>query len=324
MSGSPVNTFEHNGFTVEIHYDDDSFHCNPRDNCNNGLFLGFPHRNYNIGDEQVDPGRWEIPCKACKGEGKRPATLKIGEMEAYNSTCPNTNCKSQGVSFVHDDLSSDDSSDDEQALCPDCDTPLVQSVDCEPCYGTGEVAVESFGDVCEYVKANWNVVGPILPVSMYEHSGVSYSIGFAGNAWDTGDAGIIFATRELLDETQGKGETPSNDDLAEWLKGEVEEYSRWANGEVYGYVIKDVNGDDVESCWGFIGDEYVTEAAKEAVPDAVEMPAKLYSVQLTEAQLTTVWTALLWCKGQLAWGTQIDELQSPLAVVHDALNKAQS
>lgn len=31
-------------------------------------------------------------------------------------------------------------------------------------------------------------------------------------------------------------------------------YQAWAFGDVYGYVIEDSNGDELESCWGFYGD----------------------------------------------------------------------
>lgn len=51
--------------------------------------------------------------------------LKIGDMEAYDATCPNKDCKENGTAFVHDDLDGGTDSDDEQALCPECDTPLV-------------------------------------------------------------------------------------------------------------------------------------------------------------------------------------------------------
>lgn len=45
-----VETFEQNGYTVKIQYDEDSSYANPRQDTNLGLFLGFPHRSYDIGD----------------------------------------------------------------------------------------------------------------------------------------------------------------------------------------------------------------------------------------------------------------------------------
>jgi len=34
----------------------------------------------------------------------------------------------------------------------------------------------------------------------------------------------------------------------------VEEWQSYCNGEVYGYVVEDENGERLDSCWGFIGD----------------------------------------------------------------------
>jgi phage tail protein X len=35
-------------------------------------------------------------------------------------------------------------------------------------------------------------------------------------------------------------------------------------GKVYGYVIETVDGDHIDSCWGFYGHEYATTEAVEA------------------------------------------------------------
>ncbi|MEO6159046.1 MAG: hypothetical protein ABIQ39_15625 [Ilumatobacteraceae bacterium] len=65
-----IETHKHNGYTVEIAYDQYGGSESPRSNESNlGLFLGFPHRSYSIGDEQVDPRTIEIPCVDCDGTG---------------------------------------------------------------------------------------------------------------------------------------------------------------------------------------------------------------------------------------------------------------
>ena len=42
--------------------------------------------------------------------------------------------------------------------------------------------------------------------------------------------------------------------LLESLDAQVEHYSDWCQGNVYGYVVRDEDGDVLESCWGFIGE----------------------------------------------------------------------
>ena len=39
-------------------------------------------------------------------------------------------------------------------------------------------------------------------------------------------------------------------------KGEIKTWLAWCEGEVYGYIIRGTDGEDLESCWGFYGREY--------------------------------------------------------------------
>ena len=44
------------------------------------------------------------------------------------------------------------------------------------------------------------------------------------------------------------------DQLVACLTGQVEAYDDYLQGNVYGYSVRDENGDILDSCWGFIGD----------------------------------------------------------------------
>lgn len=47
------------------------------------------------------------------------------------------------------------------------------------------------------------------------------------------------------------------------LKGEVETYDAYHTGNVYGYVVLDRMGNEIDSCWGFYGDtDYMISEAK--------------------------------------------------------------
>ena len=59
---------------------------------------------------------------------------------------------------------------------------------------------------------------------------------------------------------------PARKRILEALKGEIEAYSDWATGNCHGYRIVDPDGNELDSCWGFLGDsEY---AMKEGVSAA--------------------------------------------------------
>ena len=48
------------------------------------------------------------------------------------------------------------------------------------------------------------------------------------------------------------------------LRGEVETLDMYYTGDVYGFVIEDENGDEVDSCWGYFGSEYID---KDLIPE---------------------------------------------------------
>lgn len=74
------------------------------------------------------------------------------------------------------------------------------------------------------------------------------------------------------------------DSIADQLAGEAEEYAAWGRGDVFGYVVErkdngDEDADDwttVDSCWGFIGDNYAEQEALRALTDAIESKAGYY------------------------------------------------
>jgi len=103
-----------------------------------------------------------------------------------------------------------------------------------------------------------------LPIYLYEHGGIALSTTPFHCQWDSGQIGYIFVSHAEIIEWFGE----LNLEQAEKnLKAEIEEYSNYINGEVYGYQIykkEDCEySNDIESCWGHIGYEWVQEAVKD-------------------------------------------------------------
>lgn len=93
----------------------------------------------------------------------------------------------------------------------------------------------------------------VVPVGMIDHSGVSYYVGGGAHwsdtaGWDSGTCGVAIVTQEGVDQC---GTSP--EDFAKVVAAEVEEYSDWANGNVYGWVAWSPDDDVLDSCWGYIG-----------------------------------------------------------------------
>ncbi|GAW36510.1 hypothetical protein RA2_03581 [Roseovarius sp. A-2] len=95
----------------------------------------------------------------------------------------------------------------------------------------------------------------ILPVFLYDHSGLAMNtIGFHC-PWDSGQVGFVYVTLEAVRKEFGvRRVTKSLREKAEdILRGEIVSYDAYLGGRVYGYVIE-WDGEEVDACWGFVGD----------------------------------------------------------------------
>jgi hypothetical protein len=89
-----------------------------------------------------------------------------------------------------------------------------------------------------------------LPVYMYDHSGITISTSPFSCPWDSGQVGYIYITRK--DAQKEFGPRPRRRALA-CLQSEIEVYDDYLTGNVYGYVVKNAAGEEIDSCWGFYG-----------------------------------------------------------------------
>lgn len=110
----------------------------------------------------------------------------------------------------------------------------------------------------------------MLPLWLYDHSGISMSTGsFIGRAqhaeWDSGRVGFIYVTKDAVRKEFGwKKLTKARiRQIEKYLAGEVETYDQYLQGDVYEYAITDDEGNCLDSCGGFYGDEdYCLEEAR--------------------------------------------------------------
>lgn len=97
----------------------------------------------------------------------------------------------------------------------------------------------------------------IYPVVKYEHGNVVYRLG-TQQGFDYSNNGFYIVT----DKTANILGTP-RESFEKVITGELEEYTKWANGEVYGFVLYDDNGEVDESCWGYYDIEHIQESLPE-------------------------------------------------------------
>lgn len=116
----------------------------------------------------------------------------------------------------------------------------------------------------------------VVPLYMIDHSGTAYRASFEGNPfscpWDSGRVGIIAMKREEFGDPEGDDYGRAQTIWLDRANAICRDYTAWANGDCYGYVIEDAEGEQVEdgSCWGFVGHDYAEEQAREAFAGALE------------------------------------------------------
>jgi len=103
----------------------------------------------------------------------------------------------------------------------------------------------------------------VLPVYAYIHSGIAMNTTGFSCPWDSGRCGIIYISKEKIRSEYGvKAITKKiREKVISALQAEIEEFSAYLNGDVYGYTVEDKNGEELESCWGYYGIESALEEA---------------------------------------------------------------
>jgi hypothetical protein len=106
-------------------------------------------------------------------------------------------------------------------------------------------------------------VHTILPLYLYDHSGITMNTTGFSCGWDSGQVGWIFVSKESV-KNYGVDETK----VKEYLEGEVSTYDQYLRGEVFGYRVYKVTKCDlgheheemIESSWGYYDeDETMTD-----------------------------------------------------------------
>ena len=167
------------------------------------------------------------------------------------------------------DIQLNDGAPDTTIECPECegDGSVVmvddEDAECPKCKGEGYIDV----GLIEYIKREYGAT-VVLPLYLYEHSGITMSAGTFGEApgypyndqWDAGMVGVIFDTPEQIEKT---GIDPDPENIEKALRAEIEEYDLYLRGEVF-YITESIPGleDKEETIGGFIGDECAFEEAK--------------------------------------------------------------
>lgn len=92
-----------------------------------------------------------------------------------------------------------------------------------------------------------------LPIYMYDHSGVTISHAPFSCPWDSGQLGWHYMTKDTLEKEFGGDKQRAE----EYMDAQLKIYDDYLTGNVWAFVIFDDEGDMVDSCGGFYGDDAI-------------------------------------------------------------------
>lgn len=107
----------------------------------------------------------------------------------------------------------------------------------------------------------------VLPLYLYDHSGLTMNTTGFPCPWDSGQVGFIYCTKEdaILEWGKRICTAKVRAQAEKYLRSEVKEYDLYLRGYVWGYIVEHEESGEEDSCSGFIEDyplEYVTSEAK--------------------------------------------------------------
>lgn len=143
----------------------------------------------------------------------------------------------------------------------------IAGIDRDSDYCMGIYDKQGYQALTEYLYNAACKKAIILPLYLYDHSGITMSTGSFGDRWDSGQVGYIYITldkarKEYSWKTITKERRAK---LISYLQGEVEAYDNFLTGEVYGFNAGTEEDESlIHSCWGYFGDTGINEAIEDA------------------------------------------------------------
>ncbi len=108
----------------------------------------------------------------------------------------------------------------------------------------------------------------MLPLYLYDHSGISMKCSPFSCQWDSGKVGFIFVSKaKVRSEFDWKLLNKARlQKMLTHLEGEVEVYDQYLRRDVWGFELIE-DGEVTDSCWGFFGSDPLTNGILDHLSD---------------------------------------------------------
>lgn len=120
---------------------------------------------------------------------------------------------------------------------------------------------------CRKVADEKNI---ILPLYLYDHSGITMRTSSFFCPWDSNQVGYIYISLEEVRKLHNikRVTKQTRETIVKCLESEVKAYDQYITGEIYGFVIEKTEDEEpVDSCWGFYGydNDYMISVIKDSI-----------------------------------------------------------
>jgi len=112
----------------------------------------------------------------------------------------------------------------------------------------------------------------MLPVFLYDHSGLAMNTTGFHCQWDSTQVGFIYVSLDDIrkEHSVRRVSRKLRDRVADHLRAEINSYHDYLCGNVFGYVLEDDDG-ELDNCWGFLGD-FDGDCLREARDNIIRSP----------------------------------------------------
>jgi len=134
-------------------------------------------------------------------------------------------------------------------------------------YAFGDYNYNNLESITEAEKERKNNGDIILPLYMYDHSGITISLSPFPCQWDSMRVGFVSISKDKMIKEFGKKIFTKKLKVKaiELAKAEVKDLDMYLKGEVVGYIVKGKDGEEIDSCWGYYDENYCIEEAKSVI-----------------------------------------------------------
>lgn len=135
----------------------------------------------------------------------------------------------------------------------------------------GDFSDRSLADLVSLVHDK-NLVLASSPLYLYDHSGITMSTTPFSCPWDSGTVGCIMVFADDMKREEGVKRMGKHirqrleEQAQKIIESEVKVYDQYLTGDVYGFEIRDENGDVKDSGWGFYG----SDVRKNGILDSID------------------------------------------------------